>query len=156
MKQNDIQIVPFSEDTKEFVKKLNYEWLERYYSVEPSDETQLNNPTEEIIDKGGYIFYAKVGTEIVGTVTLVKQDESTFELCKMAVTEDFQGEGIGKKMVVFCIDLAKILGFKKIVLFSNTALEQAVGLYKKYGFEEMSFDQSQYKRANIKMVKSIV
>ena len=155
MKQNEIQIVPFSEENKDFIKNLNYEWLEKYFSVEPSDEIQLNNPTSEIIDKGGYIFYAKVGTEIVGTVTLVKLDEHTFELCKMAVTEDFQGEGIGKKLMVFSIDLAKILGFKQIILFSNTKLESAIGLYKKYGFVEMAFDQSHYKRANIKMSKTI-
>ncbi|MBY0424915.1 MAG: GNAT family N-acetyltransferase [Cytophagales bacterium] len=155
MKQNEIQIVPFSEETKEYIKVLNVEWLTKYFRVEESDELQLSNPLQEIIDKGGYIFYAKVGTEIVGTVTLVRVDDTTFELCKMAVREDFQGEGIGKKLMTFSLDLSKLLGFKNIVLYSNTRLEAALGLYKKFGFEEAPLEHSHYQRANIKMVKSL-
>jgi hypothetical protein len=50
-----ITIVPYKEDYKEHIKSLNYEWLEKYFAVEPNDVIQLSNPQAEIIDKGGFI-----------------------------------------------------------------------------------------------------
>ncbi len=155
MAKGEIKIIPYSEDNKEFVKVLNYEWLNKYFSVEPSDVIQLSNPTVEIIDKGGYIFYALADNEIVGTVTLMKEGNTIFELGKMAVTESAQGKGIGKKLIEFSIETAESLGAEKLILYSNTRLETAVSLYKKFGFQETLMDKAHYKRANMKMERLI-
>ena len=61
-----IEIVNYTEDTKEYVKRLNYEWLEKYFVVEPNDVIQLADPQREIIDKEGQIFYAKHNGATVG------------------------------------------------------------------------------------------
>lgn len=95
MYQNKVQIIPYSNDLKEAIKILNYEWLEKYFRVEQSDIQSLSNPNEEIIDKGGFIFYAKLNDEIVGTASLLKKTEDVFELGKMAVSEKAQGHKIG-------------------------------------------------------------
>ena len=150
-----IEIIDYSEDRKEFVKSLNIEWLEKYASVEPNDIVQLSNPQSEIIDKGGLIFYALYENEIVGTVTLMKKGPAVYELSKMAVTEKFKGLTIGNKLVDFCITKARELGAGKLVLFSNTKLEPAIHLYKKFGFVEVSLGDTVYKRANIKMGKCL-
>jgi hypothetical protein len=39
------------------------------------------------------IFYAKYNEVIVGTVSLLKMNDTEFELSKMAVTTDVQGLG---------------------------------------------------------------
>lgn len=88
MTSNKIEIVIYSEDLKEAIKILNYEWLEKYFRVEDPDVQSLSNTREEIIDKGGFIFYAKLNGEIVGTASLLKKDENLFELGKMAVSEN--------------------------------------------------------------------
>ena len=62
-------------------------WIEKYFVVLPSDEFVLTNPTESIIDKGGYIYFAKVDNEIVGTFAMIKVDEYIYEIAKMAVTD---------------------------------------------------------------------
>jgi hypothetical protein len=62
----------FSSTLKEPIKTLNIEWLSKYFKIEPKDELVLSNPQEEIIDKGGMIFYAKYNEVIVGTVSLLK------------------------------------------------------------------------------------
>lgn len=147
----NIKIIPFTEENKEPIKTLNYEWLNKYFSVEPNDVIQLSNPEDEIVKKGGYIYYASVDNKVVGTVTLMKEDDKTFELGKMAVTEQFQGKGIGRNLLEFTIEKAKNLGAERLILYSNTKLESAIELYKKYGFEESLMDKSHYKRANIKM-----
>lgn len=146
-----IKIIPYSEENKHYIKMLNVEWLEKHFVVEPNDEKQLSNPQTEIIDKGGLIFYAQYNDKIVGTFSLMKVDETTFELSKMAVTAAFQGFGIGKMMIEYCLEVAEKQQIKKLILYSNTKLENAIALYYKYGFKPIDFEQSHYKRANIKM-----
>jgi ribosomal protein S18 acetylase RimI-like enzyme len=155
MNSNNLEIIPFSKNLNEPIKILNLEWLTKYFRVEPKDEIVLSNPQVEIIDKGGFIFYAKLNDAIVGTVSLSKTDSSTFELSKMAVTEAVQGLGVGKKMMKYCIDFAKNNGIKKLYLYSNRSLLSAIHLYKKYGFEEIPLESGIYVRADIKMEKII-
>jgi ribosomal protein S18 acetylase RimI-like enzyme len=149
--KNMIEIIDYSEENKSFIKKLNIEWLEKYFAVEPNDEKQLSNPQEEIIDKGGMIFYAQYQNDIVGCAALMKVDDNTYELSKMAVTETLQGLGIGKTLMEHCLNVAQKQNFEKLILYSNTKLQTAIEMYRKYGFREISFNSTHYKRANIKM-----
>jgi ribosomal protein S18 acetylase RimI-like enzyme len=150
-----IEIIPFSIELSEVVKTLNYEWLEKYFKVEKGDVIALSNPQTEIIDKGGFIYFAKKNAEIIGTVSLLKKSDTVFELGKMAVTEKAQGLGIGKLLVEYCLTVAKEKNIEKLVLYSNTKLASAIHLYEKYGFTEIELESGLYERANIKMEKVI-
>ena len=152
---NSVIIIPFSAELKEEIKVLNLEWLKKYFRVEAKDELMLSDPQGEIIDKGGMIFYAKYNNKIVGTVSLLKIDETTFELSKMAVTDGVQGLGIGKKLMEHCIAVAQQKALKKLILYSNRKLLPAIYLYEKFGFEEGSLEAGNYERADIKMEKNI-
>jgi N-acetylglutamate synthase-like GNAT family acetyltransferase len=152
---NSVLIIPFSADLKEEIKTLNLEWLKKYFKVEAKDEVTLSNPQGEIIDKGGMIFYAKYNNKIVGTVSLIKIDETSFELSKMAVTDGVQGLGIGNKLMQHCIEIAKQKEIKKLLLYSNRKLLPALYLYKKFGFEEVALEDGIYERADIKMERII-
>lgn len=150
---NKIEIIDYSEELKEYIKILNYEWLEKYFKLETGDIISLTYPKNEIIDKGGYIFYAKLNNEIVGTASLLKKTDAVFELGKMAVTEKYQGLGIGEKLIVHCINKANAFKIKSLVLYSNTQLSSAIHLYQKFGFNEIELESGLYQRANIKMIK---
>ena len=150
-----VEIVPFSADLSAPIKTLNLEWLKKYFRVEPKDEIVLSNPKEEIIDKGGMIFYAKYDNKIVGTVSLIKINHTTFELSKMAVTDGAQGMGIGQKLLLHCFAVAKAHEIEKLILYSNRKLLSAIHLYKKFGFLEISLENGVYERADIKMEKVI-
>lgn len=97
-----IEIIKYTEETKDFVKTLNYEWLEKYFRVEPGDVISLADPQREIIDRGGQIYYATYNGHILGTVSLLKVEDHLYELGKMAVTEEAQGLGIGKALSTAC------------------------------------------------------
>lgn len=153
--ENTVEIIPFSTDLKEHIKTLNLEWLKKYFKVEPKDEIVLSDPQSEIIDKGGMIFYAKYNNQIIGTVSLIKIDDSTFELSKMAVTDTIQGLGIGKKIMEHCLAVAKEEGIQKLILYSNRSLLPAIHLYEKYGFVEIALEDGVYERADIKMERII-
>lgn len=153
--ENTVEIIPFSPDLKDPIKILNIEWLQKYFRVEEKDEIVLSNPQEEIINKGGLIFYAKYNNEILGTVSLMKIDETTFELSKMAVSDKAQGLGIGNQLLVHCLAVAKENNIKKLFLYSNRRLLPAIHLYQKFGFIEIPLEDVTYERADIKMEKSM-
>ncbi len=156
MEKNNIQIIPYTDALKEHIKTLNVEWLEKYFAVEPNDVISLSNPKEEILDKGGFIYYVTVDGMVAGTVSLLRITDEEFELGKMAVSEKSQGLGLGKTLIEYCIQTAKEKGIKKLILFSNTMLGPAIHLYRKYGFAEAEFEQGHYLRSNIKMEKIIL
>lgn len=146
-----IDIIPFSITHKGAIKTLNLEWLQKYFKVEPKDELVLSNPVEEIINKGGKIYYALHDNEIIGTVSLLKMNATTFELSKMAVTEKAQGLGIGRLLIEFCIEEAQKHGIQKLILYSNRQLKSALHLYQSFGFKEIPVESGVYERADIKM-----
>lgn len=148
-----IEIIDYSEELKAYIKVLNYDWLEEYFYVEEGDEKSLSNPKEQIIDQGGFIFYAKYGDEIVGTASLLKKTDDVFELGKMAVSKRARGLGVGKALMDHCLEFAKQKQIRKLILYSNTKLAPAIHLYRKYGFEEIELEQGVYERGNIKMEK---
>jgi GNAT superfamily N-acetyltransferase len=151
----NIQIVNYTDDTKEAIKTLNYEWLQKHFRIEDGDVISLGNPKQEIIDKGGFIYYAKWNNEIVGTASLLKITSDTFELGKMAVTENARGKRIGTLLLEHCLTEAKHKGIKNLILYSNTKLASAIHLYKKYGFIEVPLEPGHYERADIKMAKQL-
>ena len=148
-----VEIIPFSAESKEPIKTLNKEWLQKYFKVEEQDEIVLSNPQEEIIDKGGLIFYAKYKGEIIGTVSLIKIDRDTFEFSKMAVSDKAQGLGVGNQLLIHCLAVAEKNNIKKLILYSNRKLLPAIHLYEKFGFNEVPLGNVSYERADIKMEK---
>ena len=153
--KHNIEIIEFSDELSEPIKTLNYEWLENYFYVEDTDIISLSNPKKYIIDKGGYIYYAKLYDEILGTASLLKKNETVYELGKMAVSSKAQGCGIGTMLLEHCLRIAEQKQIKTLILYSNTTLQSAVHLYKKYGFDEIELENGLYKRANIKMEKQL-
>lgn len=149
--ETNIKIIDFDNETKQVIKSLNYEWLNKYFHIEQGDVISLSNPQREIIEKGGYIYYASLNNEIVGTVSLIKKENNLFELGKMAVTQSAQGYGIGTILLEHCLKVVRNKELPKLVLYSNTQLESAIHLYKKYGFKEIPLENGLYDRANIKM-----
>ena len=148
-----IKIIDYKDEYSSYFYDLNVEWLKKYFYVEKHDEEVLSNPKKFIIEDGGIVLFAKYNDTIVGTVALMYlQEENCFELTKMAVSTKYRGRKIGQKILENCIDKAKEMGLKKLILYSNRVLENAIHIYKKYGFVEIPIDSnSPYKRADIKM-----
>ncbi|AZB20795.1 GNAT family N-acetyltransferase [Kaistella haifensis] len=152
-KKNVVDIIEFSEELSEPIKTLNYEWLEKYFRIEEGDVASLSDPQKHIIDKGGHIYYAKLNGEIVGTASLLKKSETVYELGKLAVSDKAQGHGIGTILIEHCLNIAKQKQITILILYSNTTLQSAIHLFRKYGFEEVELESGVYERANIKMEK---
>lgn len=133
-------------------KRLNLEWLERHFRVEPIDMQVLSQP-EDIVRSGGLIRLARQGDLVVGCCALIAKGDGAYELSKMAVTANSQGQGLGRRLLE-----AVVLGFSRtggrlLFLETNSALKTAIALYESSGFEHRPRPTpSPYERADVYMV----
>ena len=149
----EVQIVDYKPAYQQAFKDLNEQWISKYFKMEAADHKALDNPQQNIIDKGGYILVALYNNEPVGVCALMKMDDPVYEyeLAKMAVSPNAQGKSIGWLLGKAIIEKARSLGAKKLYLESNTILEPAINLYHKLGFQKVIGHATPYERCNIQM-----
>ncbi len=150
MESTVIEIISYQPEHQPWFEKLNRDWIEKYFWMEPIDFEVLQHPEEHIVKKGGTIFMGIFNKEIAGTAAVKFVEPGTYEFTKMAVDEKYQGRKIGKAIAEAAIEWSKKSGAKKIILYSNTKLETAIAMYRKLGFKEIPLD-GPYKRSDIKM-----
>lgn len=147
-------LVNGTEYLKDFIR-LNEDWITRYFKLEEAD-LKLREEPFRIIEEGGYIFTLVEDSEVLGVCALFNKGDGVFELARMAVDPQHQGKKLGVKLMQAAMDTLTELNAKKVQLYSNTMLDPATSLYKKYGFETVSVGQHPtYKRANIMMEKQL-
>lgn len=147
----EVEIVLYNDSYQPAFKKLNQDWITNYFKMEETDFKSLDHPKEYILDKGGFILIALYLGKPVGTCSLIKMNDNTFELAKMAVSDEAKGKGIGSLLGNAVIQKAKEEGAKKLYLESNTILKPAINLYHKLGFKKVTGIPSPYERCNIQM-----
>ena len=74
-------------------KRLNLECLDKYNLTESHDLMVLNNPKGTLLGWGGFIWLAKAGDEIIGSVGSMNEGHGIFELIKMCVLKRLAGKG---------------------------------------------------------------
>ena len=79
-------------------RRLNEEWITRFFRIEPKEAPILADPQATILDSGGRIFFATAGERCVGCCALVRIADKEFEVAKMAVEPSYQGAGIGRRL----------------------------------------------------------
>jgi GNAT superfamily N-acetyltransferase/DNA-binding MarR family transcriptional regulator len=148
-----LKIVPYASKYRASFRKLNLDWIQAHFKVEQADRDALKNPEEYILKKGGSIFVALLGKQVVGVCALLRREhlKYPFELAKMAVAPAARGRGIGQLLGKAIIEKAIELKAGRIYLESNTKLKPAIGLYKKLGFKEVAGEKTPYERCDIQM-----
>ncbi len=149
-----IEIRPFQPADAAAFFALNEQWISRHFGMEPRDHLNLGDPQRSILEPGGHILMAFAGVRPVGCCALIPEHESEFELAKMAVAEDVRGQGLGRRILLAAIDLARSLGARRLTLGSSTKLPDAVHLYESVGFRHIPAEHrkpSPYARADVFM-----
>lgn len=91
------------------------------------------------------IYVVKTDNQVVGTFALLIMDNLAHLGTPSGIVEDvvvsekFQGNGIGKKMMTFAIEKCRQLGCYKMVLSSNLKRVEAHQFYENLGFEKHGF-----------------
>lgn len=148
-----LEIIDYAPAYAADFKRLNIEWLERYFYVEAFDNIVLSDPQRHILDGGGAIFFARLRGRIVGTCSLIPNETGAMELSKMAVTADCQGMGAGRRLIERALAAFEASGAPLLYLESNSKLAPALALYESVGFVHAPRPpaETHYQRANVYM-----
>lgn len=121
------------------IHQLIKEVLDSYhlYQFRPAYVDQdVDDLETNYFNNNGYFWIVENGLgTIIASVAIYKIDDHTCELRKMYLKMQEQGKGIGRMLFQTAIAKAQELGYTKMVLKTNSKLETAIAMYKKYGFE---------------------
>jgi putative acetyltransferase len=135
-------------------RKLNEEWITRYFRIEAKDKEALADPQSSILASGGRIFFATSQGQRVGCCALLRRSADEFEVAKMAVAPLFQGSGVGRKLLEAVVEAARAAGVRRLYLETNHILTPAIRLYHSVGFKPIPPSRivpSPYARADVYM-----
>lgn len=109
----------------------------------PMELLLLADPSREIVEDyvdRGELFVAEDTKQIIGVYVLLPTRPETVELVNVAVSEKFQGKGIGKKLVEDVVEEAKRKGYKTIEVGTGNSIIGQLVLYQKCGFRISGID----------------
>lgn len=146
-----MKIVPYQERYKEDFIEMNKQWISNMFVIEEEDLSVLNN-IEAAIEAGGQIFFAIDEDEnVLACCMIAPLPNGEWEIEKFCAKGMYTGTGAGSACLKACIDYAKEKHVEKVVIVTNTKCEQAIHLYRKFGFIEVPVDKEEFpfERANI-------
>lgn len=82
-----------------------------------------------------------INNKVVGAYVMIKTRPLTLELVNIAVSEEFQGRGIGKTLVLSAIEIAKQENAKVLEVGTGNSSIAQLALYQKCGFRIVSIDR---------------
>jgi ribosomal protein S18 acetylase RimI-like enzyme len=92
-----------------------------------------------------HLYVATVEERMVGTFALLIMDNLAHLGAPSGVVEDvgvlpaYQGQGIGRRMMAYALDLCRRAGCYKLTLSSNLQRTQAHAFYESLGFQKHGF-----------------
>ena len=87
------------------------------------------------------LYVAELAGEVVGTfqiaitTTLTGRGTSFMIIEAVQTRSDMRGQGIGARMIEFCIETARARGLPRVQLISNAKRKDAHRFYERLGFE---------------------
>lgn len=93
----------------------------------------------DLISKNGPVYYAINGDKVVGWCDVFPEEnprQSHRGSLGMGILPEFRGQGIGSQLLQKVSEHAKTFGLEKIELNVYSSNTSAIGLYKKFGFEQ--------------------
>ena len=132
------EIRPATNDDCDDVRALIFAILDEY-ELEPAPKT-----TDRDLDdlEGFYadgMFDVLVSSDgaIIGTVGLKPRENGAIELRKMYLKSSYRGRGLGVRLLKHAIARARELNAHRLELETARVLEEAIGLYEKFGFVQV-------------------
>lgn len=89
----------------------------------------------EFDPKSERCWIAEKDRKVVGSVFVVRHDDVTAKLRMLYVEPSARGLGIGRRLVDECLNFARLVGYKKMVLWTDSLLTSARRIYEKAGFQ---------------------
>lgn len=114
----------------------------------PYDLLLLADPSIEAIDDyihRGECYGAYMDNDLVGVCVTIRTRPLTLEVINVAVKEAYQGKGIGKKLILNVIDMARKSNIKVLEVGTGNSSINQLALYQKCGFRIVGIDKDYFK-----------
>lgn len=94
--------------------------------------------------KDSFNLVAEEDGDIVGYVSAIPIDGETADVESIAVDPDYQGKGVGGKLLVLIEEEMKSRGFRRSILEVRDRNFESIRFYKKHGYEEIGHMETYY------------
>ena len=111
---------------------INWNHLSELYRVAPLGEKSAAN-LEIVFSNSRFKCFIYENDKLIGAGRALADGLDCSYICDVAVHPEYQGFGLGKKIVEKLVSLSQ--GHKKIILYANPGKE---GFYSKFGFKKMN------------------
>ena len=101
----------------------------------------LADPSLELVQQylmKGYLFVLFERDTACGVVHLLPQTSNTIEIKNIAVKEDMQGCGYGKRLLNYALNFCKEQGYEKVIVGTGNSSIHNIAFYQKAGFRFLS------------------
>ncbi|WP_404322249.1 GNAT family N-acetyltransferase [Cytobacillus firmus] len=115
----------------------------------PMNLLLLADPSIEFIKdyvNRGETYFAEINGEVVGVYILLVTRPGTCEIINIAVSEKYQGEGIGRKLLEHAIELVFQGGYKTLEIGTGNSSIGQLAFYQKCGFRITGVDRDFFVR----------
>jgi putative acetyltransferase len=128
------QIRPATRNDEDAIRALVFSVLDEY-EIEPAPKTTDRDLSDiEGYYKNGMFAVLETADGIIGTVGFAPLSARVCELRKMYLMPRYRGRGHGARLLKHAMERARAMGFARIELNTKRIMEEAIGLYTKYGF----------------------
>lgn len=126
------------------------EYKELKYSTIVIDDLQRRNDIEHLSKriKGNFFFVAedKKNSKVVGIIGLRKHGRKHDRISTFAVSQDYQGKGVGSMLFRTVLKLAKKFKLKKLFVKASYKAEP---IYHHWGFKKIRIIKKKYSNGDI-------
>lgn len=97
----------------------------------------------EVYNQPGHTFIAiflKAGGKLIGGAGIgvlagLPQSEGIGEIRDLVIEPEYRGQGLGAKILQFCLMEAKLMGYRQLYLETTPQMEHAQRLFRRFGFK---------------------
>ncbi len=119
-----------------YVDYLHMRLYQNVYQFKPIFEHYVMKGLSEFLlhSNGSMLWVAEDGSEIIGSIAIVKTDDHTAQLRWFLLDERYQGLGIGKRLMAQAMSFCCEHHYQSVYLWTIDFLHAARHIYERSGF----------------------